>query len=552
MTDFINPIVVKDSRIENISSVIGYGVFSGGASSTYQQYPAVSSTSSQIIFNCAIPSENTLIDRNVLIQATYRIKLTITNVPAAAQAFNYGFGECFQAFPINSSIKSMTATINNNSFSINSQDVLQQLIKLIDPRELQKYNGMCPTMPDLYFNNYADVIGSPADVSGDYRKAGFDNFLVPRGSHPLKSITVNHYVGGAFKDTQLTSTAVGDVFEVYIESEFTEPLFLSPFLFGGKDDFNNQALTGINNINLVLNLDTSLKRLFSTNNAAANINIQFAELNPITEAKLLFNFLTIQETEKIKTRNIVNYIDYPVYVSNDNNVLNAGVARTVISNNYQLNQIPDLFIICCRRPVRDTTIKNTNSFLPIRNVSINFNNSSGLLSSATPQNLWRMSRINGSQQSWNEFYGYANKRAKVVGATTIDQYTIGTSGGMVVINPARDLGLPYYLSNGSIGNYQISFKLDVINNTPDNFTPEIVLITANSGIMVNDTGNTDIYTGLLTKELVVNANIHKNSIPSASYNRLVGGGATINSYTDENDDGVNDKINSKLNKLVKK
>jgi len=45
MTDFINPIVVKDSRIENISSVIGYGVFSGGASSTYQQYPAVSSTS---------------------------------------------------------------------------------------------------------------------------------------------------------------------------------------------------------------------------------------------------------------------------------------------------------------------------------------------------------------------------------------------------------------------------------------------------------------------------------------------------------------------------
>jgi hypothetical protein len=549
MTDFINPIVIKDSRIENISDSIGYGVFSGASTSTYQQYPAVSASSSQIIFNCAIPSENTLIDRNILIQATYNIKFTITKVAAGSTAFNYAIGECFQAFPINSSIKNMTATINNNSFSINSQDVLQQLIKLVDPRDFQKYNGMSPTMPDLYFNTYNDAVASVADITGDYRKSGFDNFLVPRGSHPLKSITVDHRTNIGGKDTSLKSTHINDIFYVYLEAEFTEPLFLSPFLFGGKDDFNNQALTGINSFNLVINLDTSLKRFFSTNNTN-NITIQFTEANPITNAKLLFNFLTIQETDKIKTRNIVNYIDYPVFISNDETIVNAGNTKTIISNNYQLNQIPDLLIICCRRPLRETTIRHTNSFLPIRNISINFNNSSGLLSSATPQNLWRMSRINGSQQCWNEFWGYAGKANITATNTALTQYLYNTSGSIIIINPSRDLSLPYYLSNGSVGNYNIQFKIDIINNTTENFSPELVLITANSGIMVNDNGNTEIYTGLLTKELVVNANLHKSSIPSASYNRLVGGSVNIEPEIDNSNDKKND-INSKLDKLVK-
>lgn len=544
MTDYINPIIIKDSRIENITDILGYGIFSGAETSTYQQYMALSSSSTQIIFNCPIPSENTLIDRNVLIQATYKIKLTITGVNKGSVAFNYGLGECFQAFPINSSMKNMTATFNNCSFSINSQDVLQQLIKLIDHRELQKYNGMCPTMPDMYFNRYADAIASKADITGDYRSSGFDNFLVPRGSHALKSIYVNHIITAGGNDENLRSTNPADIFYVYLESEFTEPIFLSPFLFGGKDDFNNQALIGINNINLVINLDTSLKRFFSSNNTN-NINIEFDETNPITDAKLLFNFLTIQETDKIKNRNIVNYIDYPVFISNDKNIINAGNTRTIISDTYQLNQIPDLLIICCRRPYNETTIKHTNSFLPIRNISINFNNFSGLLSSATPQNLWRLSRINGSQQCWNEFWGYAGKQSNTPINTNVNQYTISTSGSVLVINPARDLSLPYYLSNGSLGNYNIQFKIDVINNTTDNFTPELVLITANSGIMINDNGNTDIYTGLLTKELVVETNLSKSSIPSASYNRLVGGNTNIDVDIDKNN------INNKLDNLIK-
>ena len=60
--------------------------------------------------------------------------------------------------------------------------------------------------------------------------------------------------------------------------------------------------------------------------------------------------------------------------------------------------------------------------------------------------------------------------------------------------------------------------------------------------MVNEDGETNIYTGLLTKELVVNSSIKQEGIPSASYNRLVGG--VVNNEDDT-------PKHSKLNNLLK-
>jgi len=423
-------------------------------------------------------------------------------------------------------MKNMTCSLNNTSFSINTQDVLQPLLKLIEPREFQKYNGMSPTMPDLYFNNYTDAIGSKADPTADYKESGYDNQLIPRGAHPLKSITVLHTKSAGGTDASLVSTNVADTWIITLESEFTEPLLISPFLFHSKHNYNNQGIYGISTFNLNINIDTSLKRFFTTNNN--NVSISFDTTNPITNANLFFNFLNIQETDdNLPTKNLIPYVDYPVYVSADSDVITAGSSKTLFSQNFQLNQIPDLFILCVRRPMATMTIKNTNSFLPIRNISINFNNKSGILSSATTQDLYRLSKINGSVQSWYEFYGYAGKQNTNPAITTINQYLYTTSGSLVIINPTKDLGLPYYLSNGSIGNYNIQFKINIINNTTDNFVPEIVIITANSGFIINDKGETEIYTGILSKELVVETVLKKNKIPINS-NPLIGSGIDKN------------------------
>jgi hypothetical protein len=142
MADF-QPYLIKDSRINNITDNVSYGVYSGASQNTFQSFQATTKSPSQISFNVSIPSENTILDRNVLIQATYKITITIPNTNTIAKnaiAFQYGLTDAFQAFPINSSITSMNATINNTNVSINSQDVLPQLLRMIDPREFKKYN----------------------------------------------------------------------------------------------------------------------------------------------------------------------------------------------------------------------------------------------------------------------------------------------------------------------------------------------------------------------------------------------------------------------------
>ena len=42
----------------------------------------------------------------------------------------------------------MTATINNNTVSMNMQDTLPVLLRLLDPEELARYNDMTPTALD--------------------------------------------------------------------------------------------------------------------------------------------------------------------------------------------------------------------------------------------------------------------------------------------------------------------------------------------------------------------------------------------------------------------
>jgi len=51
----------------------------------------------------------------------------------------------------------MTATINNNTFSINMSDVLPSVLRLCDPEDLAYYNDMTPTTLD-YLGDYRDGV----------------------------------------------------------------------------------------------------------------------------------------------------------------------------------------------------------------------------------------------------------------------------------------------------------------------------------------------------------------------------------------------------------
>ena len=346
----------------------------------------------------------------------------------------------------------------------------------------------------------------------------------------------------------------------------TEPfLGLSPFIFGDPK-YNNQGMIGITSLNFMCNVDSQASRLFSMVNpgrtstvgiklghtniseidtlSGKNSNTVMQNRNAFANTNVLCKFLTLQDTDVVDARNCVPYMDFPRYLTTklqatsvkDPSLINLTDSYQVVSQNMQLNQIPDYFIINVRKPMVSQTITDSSTFMGISNVNISLNNSQGLLGNSTQVDLWRMSVKNGSSQSWQEFSGLAYTDSKI---TYMEQSgslvpfevinsmpsTIFTSGSLLVINPALDLSLPIYLSNGSIGSYNFQIQMNIYNNSLEVFSPEIIIITANSGTFTTQSGSSMIQSGLLTKEIVINTTTSQRSDPVtvSSYARTVGG-----------------------------
>lgn len=533
-SDFL-PYLVKDSRIADIKDNVPYGVFSGASQNTYQTFNATSTSTSQISFNVNVPSENTILDRNILISATYDFTLLVNGATTKNDVvMKYGFSDAFQAFPLNQSIASMNATINNTSVSINSQDVLPLILKLIPQRELQKYQGLTPCLIDTfgfdvdgsYYSETINTTGIADNVNplGSIHSATHEGLVLPRGAFPLKSIVITNPTTA----NSLTIGTANDAVSVRMTATFTEPLFISPFIFGGKYD-NGQGLVGINTLNLNLNIDTSLKRFWSRATKLTT-GAYSLTLNSISDAKLMINFLTSQPTDLIKAKNVVPFMDYPRYITGVANSQqlnkNGGNTPIIPTQNIQLNQIPDLILVALRKPLANQTTLDPTIFFPITSVSVNFNNASGLLSSATQQQLYEMSRDNGVQQSWLEWSGRVNSYNTGLDAGAIADVSSLirlSSGSILAINPAKDLSLPAYLSNGSIGQFNLQINVGAINYTSNDLTPEIIVICCNSGVFSTIAGSSAIYTGLLTKQMVLDVSQQQNGISSLSNTRLIGG-----------------------------
>lgn len=540
MSSDFAPYLVKDGRINNITPVVPYSVYSGAAQNTYQSFNATSSSTSQLSFNVSVPSENTILDRNVLISANYTFKLTLSGTTKIGDVLmKYGLTDAFQAFPLNSSITSINATINNTSVSVNTQDVLPILLKMIPPRELARYQGTTATYVDSVGFSAAGGFLTPdstTQISENFNPLGSihnttHDGIIPRGALPLNTITVTNSKGGGDAN-KLTIITDGNTITADISVILTEPLFLSPFIFAGLNEGNNQGFVGLNTLNLNINIDSSLKRFWSKNPvlAAGSAGVYAISLTSITDAKLLLNFLTTQITDMVQAKNVIPFTDYPRYitgVTNSSTITKNGGNNTIKSQNIQLNQIPDLFLIALRKPLNTQTITDPNLFLPIKSISINFNNASGLLSSATQQQLYEMSRDNGVQQSWLEWSGRANSYFSTLDTaaiTSVDQFMRLTAGSILAINPAKDLSLPPNLSNGCIGQYNFQIDVTAFNYTSADITPEMVIIPVNSGVFTTIAGSSSITTGLLTSQTVAAITTSGSAgMSSARNHRLIGG-----------------------------
>ena len=187
--------------------------------------------------------------------------------------------------------------------------------------------------------------------------------------HPLDALTITRQPnGGGATDNNPVSQNTGDTWVIDVSATFTEPLFLSPFLFHSK--YNEAGLLGINAMNFVFNIDAQMRRFWSSGLAKANsvnaipYTLSLNQANAFTNVRIFLNFLTSQQMHLLPARNICPYVDYPRYITSqqNTNVVNTGASSDIVINNIQLNQIPDRFIIVVRKRLSDQGVRDANAF----------------------------------------------------------------------------------------------------------------------------------------------------------------------------------------------
>jgi hypothetical protein len=167
-----------------------------------------------------------------------------------------------------------------------------------------------------------------------------------------------------------------------------------------------------------------------------------------TSTRLLFNFLTPHPSSLFSARNACSYWEAPRFITSGQAsapptaVGAVPTVQTYTTSSLQLNQIPDKLIVMLRNPT--VAWGQPDAFMCIQGVSINFNNQSGILASATQQDLYRYSVEAGSNQSFQEFAGFANVPDNVAGCGK----RIAMSGSVLMLEFGKDIQLTedYYAS----------------------------------------------------------------------------------------------------------
>jgi len=551
-------VLVKDDILQTTDD-IGYSVFKGGQNVTPASFGAVSQNTSALTFNVQVPSEQTVISRKVLLQSTMTI--TLSAIPQVGYyLLNYGLFDAFAPFPLQQAMNTIQCTLNNNTVSTNIRDIQPYLNKVLSSREDMLKNSTCPTYPDTYgaYPNEADIPTASPFTPAYYVNAGFnattDTDYEPRGSFQLGAVTGNWNLAG---DGVAVRTAT---FSITV----AEPLLISPWIFGNPKT-NNQGIYGIQNLNFVFNVGNANRLFrwgsrcaFATGSVSApTFNQGTVTINSFTNSTLQFRFLTAHPSDLMSSRNVVPYLDMPRFLTTGQSSVASLGSTTITSNTIQLNQIPDKLILMVRKPMGLQQPYDADAFWALDGdnaLSIQFNNNAGLLASASARQIWEMSVEAGNTQTWNEFSGVTSNAyldsgftypAVFAGGTVQDvngvavpgntNYQLGTCGSLIILDFGKHIQLVEdYYAPGSIGNFNLQVSLKVKYTTMQgwgshtalynaNVTPELCMVVVNSGVLVTEKGTSSTFTGILSKQDVLDAS-SQNAVNASSMERIVGGG----------------------------
>ena len=487
--DFV-PKLVMDSRLA-LSDKRDFPVYQSAAAITPQVFAASTASASNITYTVQVPSLENLTEMVILARSRVTLNVTGTVVTTGQFLLAVDSGTpadfCLNAFPFHQLMTTSNVTVNQSQFNIDMQNVLPSMLYMIGRDQLSEYNNMCPTMLDNVSDyTQAGYVGSNSSVFNSwFKNFGYKNS--GRGSWTVVSCVGN-----------TATTAPNQSRTVAITFETVEPLLISPFTFGKL----SPALQGVQTINVNINLDQGASRYIKF---ASAVNAPVVALGAVSsDLQVVFLAPKASQLAKFNPRNVLNFYKADRYISSALSLTAGG--GTFNSPSIQLSSIPKAILVTIR-PVQGNPIAGTittpNWFLPITGVNIQFNTRSGLLSSASQYQLYKMSAESGIQMSWQDWSGYGEKPA--TGDLSLAAAQVRTIGSVLALTFGEHIEISEeYSAPSSLGQWNLQVACNYGANAyaaAGQF--ELCMVVINEGLVSTERGNTNSYVNLLSKQTVM-------------------------------------------------
>lgn len=478
---YVDPIVDVNQPRE-------YVIKEGGSINSYIQIQSSSASNSNVVWQVKPPSTSIVVDSKIYMVLNGTITFTgpSTNTtpiigyvanPEGTKYIPTGT-DGFRRFPLSACISSLTATINNVSSTVqinNFVDALTRYNTYMDDNQFVYSTG--PNMPDQA-QHYYDLTGGNKNPLVSYADGA--QYSNARGN---ATILVGAPASNVYTSYMLTApTPTSATIYFYL----CEPLFVSPITFGRGE---GPGFIGINNLQINLNFG-DLTRIWSHDNVngqtISNITVNIQNNNQL----LLMHYITPPQGNLF---NFDQYI-YPYYSLTDYiTTLNATPPKTAvasaISSNIQLSFIPERIYVFLKRSLATETYYTSDAYAQINNISINWNNLTAQLSSATPFDLYKISVKNGCKLTWDEW--------------------MWNVGSVLCLELGSDISLGPGEAPGLGGQWNLQMTIGAYNmNGYDTINYEIHIVTVTAGTMTifgSQGGTSLLQLGVITEEDILNS-----------------------------------------------
>jgi len=451
-----------------------YASMMSGSQISYREVVSTSYSNTQASFNCNPPSPSICVDRTVLYKQPVTLTFQGTSAPGA-RLLQSGY-DAFRSMPLHSIMNNLQLQINNSKLTVEASEVIHEMMRMHSHEDDSEEFSLSPSLPDQS-QEYAELVNTNRNCLAQFG----EKFGLP--------------ARGGFAYTAITNPVDG--VQATVSADLCEALQISPLLFAG---YRGKGLFRVQNMQVQINFDADLARLWS--HAAGSGSTITSITVELGQPSLLFKYITPPATMSLPTSVGYDYRDVEVYTTELGSALAPGAQADLVSNNIQLNVVPDHLLIYAKERRGDRTFNSTDAWLPPQSLSLSWANQNGIFSGADQRELYKISKDNGVRMSFTEWS--AGSTYFESGASSTE---VRGTGGFMAVKMGKDVPIQDpSVATGVPGSYNLQVRMRVENrNQSRSISPALYIVPVYAGLLTIENNQTIVQNAVLSQQDVLDA-----------------------------------------------